>query len=418
MAKKFFDIIPPDKIEEKEVKETKGKTVLSKPANKRKKRGLFWKGLVILVLCAVLIFLFGFFLFPKAEIKIKPKESAMSLKDAVTIDLSAKNYNFENKIIPGVIFEDERAMEKDFSATGKSTAEKKATGTIVVYNEYSTASRSLVPSRFVSADGKLFWSTQTITIPGYKKDGGKIIPGQKEVAVEAAKAGEEYNIGPTTFALPALAGSSLYTTIYAKSFSPMAGGAIGEVASVTEQDLQNAQDDLVKEAKDLSKEALSARLPVGSILLDETISQQISDENASAKAGDLVESFKYSLNVKSSAFSFKKEQLDDFVNSLINLNIKKGEKVKDGSLKISYSAQSVDLSSGKLVLQVSVQVQVYKDIDAGQIQKALAGKTKTEAELILKSLDDFSDFSIKNKPFLRRKLPEDPQKVEVSIVLD
>lgn len=413
MAKKFFDIIPPDSAPAKNI-------IQEKPVlpGKKKKRRIFLKGLIVLFICLFLVLILGFFLFPKTEIEIKPKKFTITLQDKVTIDLNAENYSFEEKIMPGSLSEDERILEEDFASTGKTTTEKKATGKIVVYNEYSTFSRSLVPSRFVSADGKLFWSTESITIPGYKKEGGKIIPGEKEVKVEAAKAGEDYNIGPTTFALPALAGSALYTTIYAKSFSPMSGGAIGEISQVTEQDLKNAQDALVKKAKELSKEALSTRLPIGFILLDETISQEILETTTEAKAKDLAESFKYKTTVKSSAFSFRKEHLNDFIESLINLNIKENEKFLEESLNISYSLESIDLTSGKLVLEIKAEVQVYKDINVEELKKVLLGKTKTEAKMLLKSLDEISEFSIKNRPFLRKRIPEDTQKVEVNVNLD
>ncbi len=416
MTKKFFDIIPPEKVEKREqvlpsVKEEK--TVLPK-----KKKRTFLKGSIFLIISLPLVVLFGFFLFPRTEIEIKPKNFTITLQDSVVVDLNVGNYSFEDKVIPGRISEDEKILEKDFSSTGKAVAEKKATGTIVVYNEYSVSSRSLVPSRFVSADGKLFWSTKSITIPGYKKEGGRIIPGEREVEVEAAEAGEEYNIGPSTFALPALAGSALYTSIYAKSFSPMAGGSIGEASQITKQDLDNAQDVLVKEAKELSREALSSTLPEGFILLEETISQQVLEETTLAEAGDLADSFKYKATVKSSAFSFKKDHLDSFIKRLVDLNIKEDEKFLEDSLEITYSSGFVDLGSGRFVLDIKVETEVYKDIDVQELKKALLGKTKTEAELLLGSLEEIAEFTLKNKPFLRKRIPEDIQRVDVSIKLD
>lgn len=420
MAKKFFDIIPPDKIEERqevqEIQEKRERPVLPEKIKKGKK--LFLKSSIFLVVSLILVLLFGFFFFPNAQIEIKPKKFTITIKDSVAINLLAENYSFEDKIIPGSISEDERTLERDFVATGKTIAEKKATGKIVVYNEYSASPRTLVSSRFVSADGKLFWSTETITIPGYKKEGSRIIPGEKEVTVQAAEAGEDYNIGSTTFALPALAGSALYTTIYAKSFSPMSGGEIGEVLQITKQDLENAEDFLVKEAKDLGKEALSARLPVGFILLDETISQEILNVQTSVEEKDLLDSFKYKAEIKSSGFSFKKEYLDDFIKSLIDLNLKEDEKFLENQLKTSYSLQRVDLEEGKLILEIVIEAQIYKDINIEELKRALLGKTKTEAEMLLRSLDSISEFNLKNKPFLKKRLPEDIDKIQVILSLD
>lgn len=401
MAKKFFDIIPPEKVEEQVIQK---KPVLAKPKKKRK-----WvlKSSVILVVCLILLLIFGFFFFPKTEIEIKPEKFTITLQDDLTVDFSTENS-----------LEDERFIEKDFPATGQTTAEKKATGTITVYNEYSTSPRTLIPSRFVSADGKLFWSTKTITIPGYKKEGTRIIPGQVEVAVEAAKPGKEYNIGPSTFALPALAGSALYTTIYAKSFSDMTGGSIGQASSVTEEDLENAKGSLIEETKHLSKEAMFARAPLGFILLDETISQEILEATSSAKEGDAVDSFKYKVSVKSTAFYFKKEILDNFINNLINSNLKEDEEFLEDNLEISYSSDAVNIEVGDFNLKVTVKANVYKKINVDDLKKALLGRTEGEARLILQSLDNISDFTLKNKPFLKRTLPKEPEKIEIVVSLD
>jgi len=410
MKKKFFDIIPPDKIEKEFLK--------SEKKVKSSKKSLFSKVLVFSTILLVLILVVGFFFFHKAEIKIKPKTFEIEIEEELTIDLNAQSFDFNAKIMPGRLFEDERTIEREFSATGKAVAEKKATGIITVYNEYSASFRTLIPSRFVSAEGKLFWSTERITIPGYKKQGNKIIPGEKEVMVEAAEPGEDYNIGPSTFALPALAGSSLYTTIYARSFSSMTGGAIGEVAMVQGQDLEKAEQDLAVLAKEESKNSLTEELPHGWVILDQTISQEITRTTSSAEAEDTVDSFISEAEIRSSGFAFKKENMDSFVSGLVGLNKEEKERILEQTLSVSYELKSVNLESGQLVLRVNIKVLAWQDINILDLKKVILGKQVKEAEIFLESLSEISEFEISNKPFLRKKMPEKLEKIKVDLVFD
>lgn len=419
MNPKIFDIIPPDKIMEK-----KGDTEIFKPEGKKdgspqKRPKIFLKSLIVLFFVFILVLSAGFYIFPgKTEIEIKPQRFPVEIKEDLILDPNADNSNFESKTISAKIFEDEREMEKDFLTTGKAATEKKAAGTIVVYNEYSASPRALVPSRFVSADGKLFWSTEKVMIPAYTYKNGKIVAGQKEVKVQAAEPGEEYNIEPTTFALPALAGSPLYTTIYAKSFSSMAGGLIGQVPKATEGDLESAEKSLGEEAKQASREVLSGSIPKNYILLNQTIAQQILEARGSVKAGELIDHFKFASKVKSSILAVKKEDIDSFVKSLININIKEGEKILEKSLVVDYEINQKESEAGQMVFKISIKADGYKDIDVLELKKALLGRSFEEASLFLQGLSGVSEFSFKNKPLLRRKISADPDGLQTYLNLD
>jgi len=417
MTKKFFDILPPSMAAKEDIPpdnpRAKEKSVL-----KKKNKGVFLKGLLSLIVLFVVVVVFGFFLFPSAEIEIKPEKSSMKFSDELTMDFNAENPDISGKVIPVRLFEKEKTIEKEFSSTGKTTAEKKASGTITVYNEYSENSRTLVPSRFVSADGKLFWSKEKITIPGYKKEGGKIVPGQKEVRVEANESGEGYNIGPTTFALPALAGSQLYTTIYAKSFSPMTGGAIGEISQVTENDLASAKSITIEEAKNSAREDLINSLSEGYIIMEQNISYEILEEESSLQKGSLSDSFKFKVKVKSSGFAFKKEDMDKFIDKIIADNLNKGEKVLQNSLSVDYSFNSANASSGVIPVKVSISGEAYKDINISDVKNALLGKSVEEAKILLGSLTEVSEFKIKSKPFLRKSIPDNPADVEIILIIN
>jgi len=417
MSKKFFDIIPPKQ------KQDQGTEFLdernSVPLEKIKKKRFFLKSLVFCSFFLILIVILGLFLFPKVEVRIWPETEVLILEESLVIDLNIEIPNFDEKNIPGKIFSNEKSISKEFFASGKTLKKEKATGIIRVYNAHSTSSRTLVPSRFVSAEGKLFWSLKTIVIPGASYEKGKLVPGEIDVEVQAAEPGEDYNIGPSTFALPALAGSSLYTTIYGRSFSDMSGGFIGEISQISQEDLEKAEAALIEELKKESIELFKITVSKDFILLNETISHEIIESSSSLEIGAETESFEFQIRIKSEGKGFKKSDLENFAKNCINLNMSEGKILQEESLEINHflSEQKID-EEGKLVLNLEIKAKVYSNIDLDKLKKALLGKSIKEARIFLENLPEVVKVELKSWPFLKNKIPEDMEEVEVKLMLD
>lgn len=408
MAKKFFDIIPP--------KEAKKEIKLPKP------KRIFFKGLILCLFFLASLSVFAFLFFSKIKIEIWPEKEISDLKTEVIIDPELKEADLafwlENKTIPGKIFQDEKYASQEFPASGKTLKEEKARGKIRVYNSYSTAPRTFKPSRFVSAEGKLFWSLDKIVIPGGRYEKGKLVPGEVDVEVVAAEPGEDYNIGPSTFALPALAGTPLYTAIYGKSFSAMTNGFKGEVPQVTKDDLEKAQVSLIEKLKKESKDFLKTSLPNDFILLEETVTEEIIEKSSSVEALAQAESFNYKVGVKSRGLGFKKSDMEKFVEAIVLLTVSEDKKLQEGTLEISYSTGSFDSKTSKATLNVEVKAKIFKDINLSDLKKALFGKSKKESKIFLENLPQVTRIEIRYWPFWQRKAPENIEKVEIRIRLD
>ncbi|MBU2544863.1 hypothetical protein KKC65_00195 [Patescibacteria group bacterium] len=420
MQKKFFDIIPPKEEVTESLLTEKSDSVTLEPVAvvKEKRHSRFPKALIGVVTIAVLALIVVFFLPNDVEIKVWPVMRDVAFTETVIIDLNTAEVDLENNIIPGQIVNSEKTGSQEFSSTGTAIKESKAEGTITVYNAYSSSSRSLVVSRFVSADGKLFWSTRKITIPGYHYEGGKLIPGEKEVEVIAAEAGPEYNISATTFALPALAGTALYTTIYAKSFSPMMGGYEGKVGQVTQDDLDNAENILAEKLKSENADQLTKSLEEDFMLPSETIINDISNIKSSQLVGAKVDSFNLEAGIKSTGLAFRKSDIDDFVLANINLNIKQDHVIKEGTLEIEYVLEEVDLETGQMIIRLEVSAKSHADIDLETLKKAIIGKSFKETEIFLNSLPEIDRIELNTGLSLKKTIPEDMSKVEVLLGLD
>jgi len=422
MAKKFYDIIPPKEIsplEDNKINKEEEKEELIEPVLKKKSH--FLRNLIFFVFVLTSLGLVGFFFFSKTEIEIWPKTDILSFEETIIIDLEAFAVDFDNNIISGQVLEDQKTISKQYSTSGRTTKEETAKGTIRVYNSYSTSPRTLIPSRFVSSDGKLFWSTKRITIPGAKRENNRLVAGEIDVKVEAAEPGEEYNIGPTTFALPALAGTNLYTTIYAKSFSPITGGFEGEVSQVSQSDLNGAENDLSEDLKGQGRDSLKAKTSEDFILLDQAIFQEIKDIRSSEKVEAEVESFNLEAELDSKAIIFKRSDIENLIKSHIDLAIEENKRLQNESLEINYSLKEIDFESGTMILDLAVKARVYSDIDLDQIKRAILGRPVSEAQIFLDNFSELTKSEIKSWSFLgvlKRKIPEDINKIELKLNLD
>ncbi len=100
----------------------------------------------------------------------------------------------------------------EVSATGASVkVDKKASGTITVYNNYSADPQDLVATtRFQTADGLIYRIDKPITVPGTTVVNGKTIPGSIDAVVTADVSGDKYNISNADFTVPGFKGGPKY----------------------------------------------------------------------------------------------------------------------------------------------------------------------------------------------------------------
>lgn len=414
MSNKFFDVIPPEgEVKKREKKEEvspqeKPKKIFKKPSGKKV------KGIVILTVFILLVASAGLFFFQSAEVKVHPQMTDLVLEEEIVVDSSKEKADFVAKVIPGKIVEVRQSVSKEFSATGKTSEEKRATGVIRVYNAYSTSPQVLVAStRFVSASGKLFRSVQRETIPGGHYEGGEFVPGHTDIEVRAAEPGEEYNIEATTFSIPGFAGTERYTAFYGKSFQPMEGGYIGDMPQVRQEDVDRAREEAVNQAKSESRNSLKSKVSEDYEIVEETIRQEILLESASAEAGEATETFNYQAEIKTAALSFKKSHIQEFANNLLNLSLPEKKKIKEDTREFEFSVLKTE--AGKADLKVEARAKAYYELDLVAIRKFLTGQTRQEAKIMLENQPGVERAEIDLGAFWNRKFPSKPEEIRVDI---
>lgn len=414
MARKIFDISPPQKLRKQEtLEEKKPQFKVFLPSFQ------FKKNLILISFILIIAGTVAYLSLAKVEIEIWPVIEVKTFKTKIIAQINQEEIDFKNKIIPAKIFEAEKVVSQEFPALGKKLVKKKAEGIIRVYNNYSTSPQVLVATtRFISAEGKLFRSLERVVIPGGKYEGEKFIPGYLDIKVQADQPGAEYNIGPSTFSLPGFAGTPLYTMFYGKSFDSMKGGEVKEVSVVTKEDLERAKEALTEKAKEEVELVLEEKIPPQFDLLKEALKTEVLEVNPFAQEGQELEKFNFQVKVKSKALVFRPEDLKNFSLSFLAEQILPEKKVLSESLKMSYLPENINLEEGKISLSLAGEAKIFADIEETSLKKGLAGKSLNEAKFFLENQREIAKANVKIWSFWLKRVPEDLRKIEIKLNLD
>ena len=419
-TKKIRDILPPRHV----VKEV--------PAEKEKKSGsprrqhrppgfkrVFFTTSFLILLAGVSGVLALHFIFARAEVSIWPNTREVSVEERISASLEGGAQDLAATMIPALTIEEGKEITRLFAATGKAQEAKKAQGTIRVFNGFSTFPQKLVANtRFLSQEGKLFRSQAVVVVPAGHMEAGKLVAGFLDIEVQAAEAGEEYNIGSSHFSLPGLFGNPAYTLIYGESSLPMAGGLKEEITVVTESDLTLARDALVEELRQDVRESLQARVAGDMVLLQEAITLEVEEASSPIKPGARLDSFNFSAKVEGFGITFSKTDIDKAIQAKIAQGIKEAEKLAKDTILISYEHVEMNTSSQVLSFDAKALALVYQEVDPEEIKAHLAGTKREDAATILSKNSALDKAEILFFPPWRTSFPKDPGNVHVKLVID
>lgn len=406
MAKRIFDILPPKKIEEKE------KIVYPKRERKFKKIWILF--FLIFILAIYFLKELSF-----AKVEVWPKVEGFNFQADLTIDKEIDRPDILKKSIPGKIFEIEAEISGEFLSSGKKFVERKAEGTIRVYNKYHSDQILIANTRFQPPLEKFSPALEKNENPWFLSKERILVPakGFKDVKVVADSPGEKYNIGPSNFSIPGLAGTPQYTFIYGESSAPMTGGLKKEVLVVADEDLKIARDSLEKKAKERSEEILREKIPSGFSFFEGTSKIEILDTTFGAKSGQETEKFSGRIKIKVKTLIYLEKEFDEFIKNYILSEIQ-GKKIQPESLKFDHSIKDFDISLGKVSLLLQGRVKVYSQLDEVSLKKAIAKKSLDEAKIFLRNQPEIDRFKIGIFPFWAKFLPENLNRIDLRIEID
>ncbi|HEY9584741.1 MAG TPA: hypothetical protein VJI33_04170 [Candidatus Paceibacterota bacterium] len=306
---------------------------------------------------------------------------------------------------------------KILDADGEKQVDRKASGTIIIYNKFSGLSQKLIKNtRFETPDGLIYRIDRSIVVPGQTTIDGKVVPGSIEAVVYADEPGTKYNIGMTTFTIPGFkSDSGRYAGFYADSKTPMLDGFSGAAKYVSDSKQKLARAEIRSE---LEKQILAdarAGLDRDSFIPDGAYIIEFETQPSNDATGGKV-ALKEKATV--STYSFKTFDFDQFIVSSLPFSGELGstsvEALNRGDLKFSWLSRPKD-DSKEISFRVSGNGRFGWMIDKNKLADVMAGKKRGELNSILKEWNGIENATASLSPFWRSSFPDDSNKITITI---
>ncbi len=353
-----------------------------------------------------------------AVVKIWPATSELNDATRAVIDPSAQAVNTEKGIIPGLVLSAEDTIGGQAEVTGKKDTQGKSTGAVKIFNNYTAQQRLVKGTRLQAPAEKFQPSLASDETPWFRTTEDVVLEPKTSatVTVIADGSGEKYNIEPSVFSVPGLAGTAQYTFVYAQSYEKFQGGSTGSAPSVTQVDLDNAKTMIDQLAKDEMEKKLLAQLPEGYVLVAESQEYEFGDPDIQAKVGDSLGRIDCSMDGKATAVAYKKSDLDNLGKDFILKKVPQGSVAYQPRLEISGAYEGPDPATQNSIIEVSARVLVYPGMEDNEIKKGLSEKSANEAKMFLE--DQGMKVQIKFAPFWRTFIPRDLDRIEVQTIIE
>lgn len=378
------------------------------PSSGRSGRGIWYvAALAIVILVFALTYVFA-----GAEITVTPRQGTVELTGPLVAEkVSRTGLTFQMMVV-----EDQASAE--VASSGQTHVEKKATGTVKLFNNNSTSPQKLlIDTRLTDASGKIYKTKVATTVPGQKLVAGKLVPGTVEVAIYADEAGESYNIGKDVeLKIFGFKGGPKYNTIYAKTTTEISGGFSGQSSNISEEDLKSKTDSLKDDLTKSLSEKARAQLPE-SFVFYEKASLVDFDEPVIETATDGTTA---TINIAATmnAVIFKETELTRALVSGVVSDEDRDKvhvsNIRDLNIELDPATAIGDPATMESIkIGISDKINVVWDIDEEGLKTALSGIRRKEFESKMIQFKNIDKAELDLKPFWKSRLPEKARSIKI-----
>jgi hypothetical protein len=373
------------------------------PLNLTAERKFKFPYITLSVVAIIIIVSVGaLFYFSKAEVDVTPSSVSAAIQSSFTASESAGTLPFQ-------IITAQKIASQSVAGSGTKTVNSAASGTITIYNTQAKSQTLVANTRFATASGLIFRIHQAVSIPG----GSKATPGSATAKVYADQNGSTYNVSPTAFTIPGFAGTPQLAMVYARSTAAMTGGASGTVPvvdSTLETQTRSALQSAL--APDLLT-SIQAQVPSGYVLVPgaSVTTYQALDSVPSSTAGQV--------NVKEQGT----------VTAVVFPNAALAKAIASSITSLGYQGEPITLSSVSQLLLATTALPapgadsfsftiagtapLTYSVDSSRIAAAVAGKTRSAAEVAISNYPEVKRAVIILRPFWRQSFPQDPSAISI-----
>lgn len=217
---------------------------LSKPPALPRNRKLLYFSLVLAGLLVIAVGAISFLFLPITQATLSVPAEAWTKDLDFTASTTLTAVSEDNKTVPAELLTGQASDKLSFKATGTKKVGDAAKGTARLFNSDSSDQQVLPSGSGLTANGRNFTTNAAAIVPGARVQGGKLVPGQVDVAITATEVGSESNLSDVSatvnVASPKLFGQIISTT----------GGSSKDVTIVSATDVANAKNSLTQRVKD------------------------------------------------------------------------------------------------------------------------------------------------------------------------
>lgn len=354
-------------------------------------------------------------LFSGSKVVVTPKQKEVRVEGVLTAYREPVGDQ-----LPYELMEFEETATLEAESTGTENVEERASGRIIVYNDFSESEQRLITNtRFETPDGLIYRIQEPVVVPGQRADSnGELVPGSIEVAVYADEPGSNYNIGLVDFTIPGFKGAPQFEGFYARSKTPMTGGFVGERVAVDEATREQAERTLREEIRESLIEAAQRNKPEEFYFFDELVSFNFSELAIEEKGNGTAN---ISVTGKISALIFSENDLAERVvrETVAGYN---GEPVRLDTvenLEVTPTEEPLNLADAdELSFTLSGTTKAIWLFDEHQLQRDLSGRQKEALTTVLSGYPGILRAEVILRPFWKQAFPENPGKINIEVVLE
>jgi len=374
---------------------------LSPLIEKKQSRKKVWISIGVAI---VLLFIATLSLFNGATLSYVPKSLALMFEN----DIYTARKSGDGGLLFSVI-KLSGDLSLDIPTTGEEDVQRKASGSIIIYNASAKEQKLRATTRFATPEGKTYQVKDAINIPAKKVVGGVEKPGTLEVTVYAEFPGKEYNIGLSDFTLPGLKGTSLYSSIYARSKTVISGGSSGKEKIVSKEDGERAKVELEKALSEKLISEAKAQVPQDFILVPSLSSVSFEDlpQTDSSNKNNVMLNKRGNLQ----AVMFKKSDLSLHLAQK-KITLATGELIDlNGFDSLNFSFVDLNvidlLQVSEIKFTVNGQALAVWRTDEVALKSSLLGKHKRDINAVLNNFPTVVSATATIKPFWKSSFPTD-----------
>ncbi|OGG64928.1 hypothetical protein A3C18_02755 [Candidatus Kaiserbacteria bacterium RIFCSPHIGHO2_02_FULL_54_11b] len=379
---------------------------------RRSSRLWIWAAASVAVLAAAAGLLF---FFSSTTVSVTPKSRTATLSAAqITArqveDTSSATSSVLSYTLQTLDLEDSEVVE----AQGTTRVETKASGSITVYNSYSTSVVRLVKNtRFEAPGGLIFRAASDIVIPGKKGS----VAGSVNITVVADQAGEKYNLGPVAkFTLPGLKSTAaMYSGVYAKSSAAMTGGFAGDQPGTAPGALEAAAALIRGRLETKAREAATAQGKGSTLVFPDLVEITYESLPNTTEAGTSVRVHQKA-HVEIPIFP-----ADTFAQMIAGTAFTDADNapvylVPLSDFSLQRTAPAGQGQKGILTMTASGSALIIWKVDAAALASALQGKDNSAFQGIVNGFSGIQEAHARIAPFWKSTFPAKTSDIKIEII--